>query len=115
MEPRRRGVEYYVDHARSGHPGTGSPGDESGPASRLGPGWLYIVTDDGEPEFTLKRTSADAPGAANWAPVGCPVVAPARGDTRLHGCDVIGDRLLLTLRRDGAPLLADHRPRRRRT
>ncbi len=99
VEPRRRGVEYRVDHARS-----------SGPASRLGSGdgsgWLYIVTDDGEPEFTLRRVRADAPGAANWTRVDCPAVAPARGDTRLHGCDVIGDRMLLTLRRDGAPLLA---------
>jgi oligopeptidase B len=90
VEPRRRGVEYRVDHAR--------PDD--------GPGWLYIVTDDGEPEFTLKRARADAPGAAHWAPVACPAVAPQRSDTRLHACDVIGDRLLLTLRRDGAPLLA---------
>ncbi len=54
----------------------------------------------------MKRTSADAPGAANWERVACEAIAPARGDTRLHGCDVIGDRLLLTLRRDGAPLLA---------
>ncbi|MGN6792787.1 MAG: S9 family peptidase, partial [Streptosporangiaceae bacterium] len=91
VEPRRRGVEYRVDHARSGDGG---------------PGWLYIVTDDGEPEFTLKRAPAGAPGAANWAPVACPAIAPQRHDTRLHGCDVIGDRLLLTLRRDGAPLLA---------
>jgi oligopeptidase B len=91
VEPRRRGVEYRVDHARS---------------ADGGPGWLYVVTDDGEPEFTLKRTQADAPGAANWVPVACPAIAPRRGDTRLHGCDVVGDRLLLTLRRDGAPLLA---------
>jgi oligopeptidase B len=90
VEPRRRGVEYRVDHARS----------------LDGPGWLYIVTDDGEPEFTLKRAPADAPGAADWAPVACPAIAPQRTDTRLHACDVIGDRLLLTLRRDGTPLLA---------
>jgi oligopeptidase B len=89
VEPRRRGVEYRVDHARSD-----------------GPGWLYVVTDDGEPEFTLKRTPADAPGVTHWAPVPCPAIAPQRGNTRLHGCDVIGDRLLLTLRRDGAPMLA---------
>ena len=89
VEPRRRGVEYRLDHARSD-----------------GPGWLYVVTDDGEPEFTLKRTPADAPGRAHWAPVPCPAIAPQRGDTRLHGCDVIGDRLLLTLRRYGAPMLA---------
>jgi oligopeptidase B len=89
VEPRRRGVEYRVDHARSG-----------------GPGWLYVVTDDGQPEFTLKRAPADAPGAARWAPVACPAIAPQRRDTRLHACAVIGDRLLLTLRRDGLALLA---------
>jgi len=91
IEPRRRGVEYHVDHAR---------------AADAAAGWLYIVTDDGEPEFTLKRAAAGAPGAANWTAVGCPAVAPARADTRLLGCDVIGGRLLLTLRRGGDPLLA---------
>ncbi len=100
VEPRRRGVEYHVDHARSGDGGW-----PSGPASRL-PGWIAVVTDDGEPEFTLKRAPADAPGAANWTRVDCPAIAPARSDTRLHACDVIGDRLLLTLRRAGAPMLA---------
>ena len=39
-------------------------------------------------------------------PVDCPAVAPARADTRLHGCAVVGERLVLTLRRGGAPLLA---------
>jgi oligopeptidase B len=90
VEPRRRGVEYRVDHAR---------------ATDGGAGWLYIVTDDTEPEFTLKRAPASKPGAASWTPVDCPAIAPARADTRLLGCDVIGDRLLLTLRRDGEPLL----------
>ena len=40
VEPRRRGVEYRVDHARSAD-------GPSGPASRLGPGWLYVVTEIG--------------------------------------------------------------------
>jgi oligopeptidase B len=107
VEPRRRGVEYRVDHARSaGAPsGPASRLGPSGPASRLGPGWLYIVTDDGEPEFTLKRAPADAPDAANWEPVDCHEIAPSRDDTRLHDCAVIGDRLLLTVRRDAAQLL----------
>jgi oligopeptidase B len=91
VEPRRRGVEYRVDHARA----------DDGSA-----GWLYIVTDDTEPEFTLKRAAAGKPGAATWTAVDCGAIAPARGDTRLVGCDVIGDRLVLTLRRDGEPLLA---------
>ena len=91
VEPRRRGVEYRLDHARA----------DDGAA-----GWLYVVTDDTETEFTLKRAPAGQPGAANWTPVDCGAVAPARGDTRLLGCDVIGDRLLLTVRRGGEPLLA---------
>jgi hypothetical protein len=52
------------------------------------------------------RAPAGGPGAANWTAVDSPAVAPARSDARLLGCDVIGDRLLLTLRRDGEPLLA---------
>jgi oligopeptidase B len=92
VEPRRRGVEYWVDHARS--------------ADNAAAGWLYVATDDDEPEFALKRAPGDSPGAANWVNVACPAVAPARADTRLYGCDVIGDRLLLTLRRDGDRMLA---------
>ncbi|HVB45483.1 MAG TPA: prolyl oligopeptidase family serine peptidase [Streptosporangiaceae bacterium] len=91
VQPRRRGVEYRVDHARS-------------PVGTAG--WLYIVTDDGEPEFTLMRAPADAPGAENWTRVDCAALAPARGDTRLLRCDVVGEHLLLTLRRDGEQVLA---------
>jgi oligopeptidase B len=106
VEPRRSGVEYRVDHARQvKRPRDGLSGTRA-PANTGGAGWLYIVTDDTEPEFTLKRAPADAPGAAHWTPVDCPAIAPARADTRLLSCDVIGDRLLLTLRRDGEPLLA---------
>jgi oligopeptidase B len=95
VEPRRRGVEYRVDHVA----------DPAG-----GPGELLIVTDDGEPEFTLMRAPVNAPGRANWATVACAAVAPARTDTRLLSCDVLAGHLLLTLRRDGGPLLAvaDH-------
>ncbi|HEU5417024.1 MAG TPA: prolyl oligopeptidase family serine peptidase [Streptosporangiaceae bacterium] len=90
--PRRRGVEYRVDHAA----------DPAG-----GPGWLYIVTDDGAPEFTLLR--APAPGGAA-EPVPCATVAPHDEGTRLVACDVLASHLLLTLRRNGSPLLAitDH-------
>lgn len=91
VEPRRRGIEYRVDHAA----------DPAG-----GPGDLIIVTDDGAPEFTLMRAPAGRPGRQNWAPVGCPAVAPARADTRLVRCDVLAGHLMLTLRRGGAQLLA---------
>jgi len=124
ITPRRRGVEYRIDHGRpvnaetgpaAGRPGRDGPDRAGASASGIGPagdaasaraGWLYVVTDDGEPEFTLMRAPAESPGRANWAPVDCPAIAPARSDTRLHSADVIGDRLLLTLRRGGAPLLA---------
>jgi oligopeptidase B len=125
VEPRRRGVEYRVDHARApastewprgGLSDTRAPASTERPRGGLsdtrapastdgGAGWLYIVTDDTEPEFTLKRAPASEPGAANWTPVDCPAIAPAHASTRLLGCDVIGGRLLLTLRRDGEPML----------
>ncbi len=116
VQPRRRGVEYRIDHARpviaktgpagaaTGPAGAGQAG--SGPAEPAPQGWFYLVTDDGAPESTLMRAPADAPDRQNWVPVGCSAVAPARSDTRLLHCDVIGDHLLLTLRRGGAPLLA---------
>ena len=52
VRPRRRGTEYRVDHALAGR---GRPGN----------GWLYLVTDDGEPEFTLMRTRAGGPAGAD--------------------------------------------------
>jgi oligopeptidase B len=91
VEPRRRGVEYRVDHAADP---TGGRGD------------LLIVTDDRAPEFTLMRAPVEAPGRANWTAVSCPAVAPASDDTRLVSCDVLAGHLLLTLRRGGAPMLA---------
>jgi oligopeptidase B len=96
VEPRRRGVEYRVDH-------------ESDTAG--GAGDLLIVTDasdvnGGTPEFTLMRAPVDAPGRANWTTVGCSAIGPARADTRLLRCDVLAGHLLLSLRRAGMPLLA---------
>jgi oligopeptidase B len=90
VRPRRSGVEYRVDHAA----------DPAG-----GSGWLYVVTDDGAPEFTLMRAPAAGPGVGDWTLVACAAVAPARPDTRLVSCDVLAGHLLLTLRRDGSPLL----------
>ena len=96
VEPRRRGIEYRVDH-------------ESDPAG--GAGDLLIVTDasdvnGGTPEFTLMRAPVDAPGRANWTTVDCSAIGPARADTRLLRCDVLAGHLLLSLRRAGMPLLA---------
>jgi len=91
VAPRRPGVEYRIDHLA----------DPAG-----GAGELLIVTDDGAPEFRLMRVPAAAPGRANWRPVHCAAIAPARDDTRLLRCDVVGGHLLLSLRRDGSQLLA---------
>ncbi len=90
VEPRLRGVEYRLDHAR--------------------PDALYLVTDSGAEEFTLTRAPLAAPGRDNWEPVDCSAVAPARDDTRLLRCDVLVDHLVLTVRRHGDPLLiiCDH-------
>jgi oligopeptidase B len=90
VEPRRRAVEYRVDHAA----------DPAG-----GAGDLMIVTDDGAAEFTLMRAPVSAPGRPNWVPVDCPAVGPAQAGTRLLTCDVFADRLLLSVRRAGSPML----------
>jgi oligopeptidase B len=94
VEPRRRGTEYRIDHARAAD----------------GPGTIYIVTDSGEEEFTLRRSPVTAAGRAGWSSVQCPEIAPARADTRLHGCRVLADHLVLTVRRDGSQMLVtcDH-------
>lgn len=94
VEPRRRGVEYWVDH------GSDPQGD------RAGPGELYIVTNDEAKEYRLVRAPVSSPGRSSWRELACPAVYPARVDTRLLGCDVFAHHLLLTLRRGGSPLLA---------
>ncbi len=121
VRPRQRGREYHVDHARGAGAAGGRKAGSTGPAAhspREGDGagapsvqandlgWLFIVTDDGEPEFTLKKAVVGQDGVGGWQAVDCPAVAPARADTRLLSCAVVGDRLLLTLRRGGRVLLA---------
>jgi oligopeptidase B len=108
VRPRRRGTEYHVDHARPlSQPGGEPAGSMTRPTPSVMPemGFIYLVTDEDEPEYSLKRAGVGA-GVGDWVPADCPAVAPARADTRLHRCAVVGDRLVLTLRRAGAPLLA---------
>ncbi|MGI8572090.1 MAG: S9 family peptidase [Solirubrobacteraceae bacterium] len=95
VEPRRSATEYWVDHAREDVAGKGT---------------LYVVTDSGAPEFTLMRAPLADPGRHSWRRVESAAIAPARSDTRLLRCDVFENHLLLTLRREGAPLLTitDH-------
>src|SRR5579875_1481047 len=76
-----------------------------------GPGRRHAVPGD---QRRRGRVPADARTGggprAGGAEVACAAIAPARADTRLHACDVFRDRLLLTLRRSGSPLLAIARP-----
>jgi oligopeptidase B len=99
VEPRRRGVEYRIDHLADAV-------SDTVPDSKCRLGTLLIVTDDGAAEFRLMRAPVAAPGRDNWVQMHCESVAPARNDTRLVSCDVLAGHLLLTLRRAGAPLLA---------
>lgn len=95
VDPRRRGTEYRVDHAR-------------GAVARAGS--LYLVTDEHEPEFGLMTAPLATPARGAWQPVDCSAIAPARDDTRLVECDVLAKHLVLTIRRRGEVLLAiaDH-------
>jgi oligopeptidase B len=79
VAPRRRGVEYRVDHG----------GDD-----------LFVVTNHGAVEFQLMRAPLAATGGPQWTEV-----FAARLGERLHACHVLAEFLLLELRRDGAPLL----------
>jgi oligopeptidase B len=84
VQPRRKGVEYRVDHAREANE-------------------LFIVTNAGAEEFRLMRAPVPSPGAdapSPWTEVG-----PARDGERLRACHVLAGFLVLDLRRDGFALL----------
>jgi oligopeptidase B len=87
-EKRKRGTEYYADHA-------------DGP----GGGELYLVTNAGAAEFRLVRAAVTAPGAAPWPGLSwAEVIGPAE-DTRLVRCDVFGRYLVVEQRRGAATQL----------
>ncbi len=87
-EKRKRGTEYYADHA-------------DGP----GGGELYLVTNAGAAEFRLVRAPATAPGAGPWSELSwTEVIGPAE-DTRLVRCDVFGRYLVVEQRRGAATQL----------
>jgi oligopeptidase B len=87
VEPRRPGVEYHVEHGRLA-------GDDV----------LLIVTNDGAPEFRLMRTPLVSPGRESWTEL-----LPYDAAERIHRIDAFAGHLLLTLRRDGQPMLRAHR------
>jgi oligopeptidase B len=84
VEPRRRGVEYDVEHAR-----TASGRDV-----------LLLLTNDGATEFRLMEAPLATPGREHWHER----VAENPAE-RLHAVDAFADALVLSLRRDGSPCL----------
>jgi oligopeptidase B len=72
---RRQGVEYSVSHH----------GDD-----------LYVLANDGAPNFALWKAPTADPGPANWTPV-----IEHRDDTRLDGVEAFAGHLVVHLRRGG--------------
>jgi oligopeptidase B len=79
VEPRKPGVEYRCEHART------PAGDR-----------LFIVTNDGAEEFRLMVAPLDEPARANWTEV-----VAEDPDERLYSVTAFADHLVTTLRRDG--------------
>ncbi|GAB4048244.1 S9 family peptidase [Catellatospora paridis] len=79
VAPRRKGVDYTVDHAD---------------------GRLVIVTDDGAPEFRVMSAPVETPGPEHWTEL----LAPRPGE-RITACHALRRHWLVELRRDGFPLL----------
>lgn len=79
VRPREAGIEYEVEHS-------------------ISPDEFLIVTNHGAVEFRLM--AARVQPAGEWIEV-----AAARPGERLVRTDVLADHLILTLRRDGFPLL----------
>ncbi len=76
VEPRRSGVEYSCEHART------DDGDV-----------LYVVTNDQAVEFRLMVAPLKEPGRANWREV-----VPEDPSRRLHSVDAFDGWLVLTYR-----------------
>ncbi len=74
IAPRRQGVEYEVEHDRSGR--------------------FLILHNDGAEDFALAWTPQDAPG--EWREL-----IPHSPGTRLLGVDAFGDHVVVSLRQDG--------------
>ncbi len=84
VEPRRRGVEYDVEHARS----------------EVGQDMLLLLTNDGATEFRVMEAPRATPGREHWQER----IAENPAE-RVHAVDAFADALVLSLRRDGSPCL----------
>jgi len=83
VEPRRKGIEYAVDHV---------PGDDGGT--------LVIVTNDGAEEFRVVTAPVAAPGRDQWREA-----LPAAAGERVLAVDAFRAHVVITLRHDGLPWL----------
>jgi oligopeptidase B len=93
VEPRRPGVLYFVSHAPLAGGAAGTDDSVNGEA-------LLIVTNDDAQEFRLMSTPVRRPGRASWTEL----IAEDPAE-RLAAADVFAGYVVLTVRRDGAPLL----------
>ena len=84
VEPRRRGVEYDVEHA---HLASGRD-------------VLLLLTNDGATEFRLMEAPLATPGREHWHER----IAENPAE-RVHAVEAFADALVLSLRRDGSPCL----------
>ena len=84
VEPRRRGVEYDVEHARLAS----------------GRDVLLLLTNDGATEFRLMEAPLATPGREHWHER-----IAENPSERLHAVEAFADALVLSLRRDGSPCL----------
>jgi oligopeptidase B len=79
VEPRRDGMEYYIDHRN---------------------GLFYIRANDAGRNFRLVTAPVEAPGRANWKEL-----VPHRADVMLEDADLFADFYVACERRDGLPHL----------
>jgi oligopeptidase B len=75
VEPRRQDVEYFVAHH----------GDD-----------VYVLANDGAPNFALWRAPTATPGRDHWEPV-----IEHRDDTRLEAVEAFASHLVVPLRKAG--------------
>jgi oligopeptidase B len=87
VEPRRKGVEYFVEHART------PAGDR-----------LFIVTNDGAEEYRLMSAPLDAPAASKWTEA-----LPAQPGERLRAATAFAGHVVLSVRREVRLSLRAHR------
>jgi oligopeptidase B len=93
VEPRRRGLEYRVEHAAYGiRPGQ----PEADPTVDR----LLIVTNHEAPEFRLMVAPASSPGVARWRPF-----LPYDPSQRLYTVDAFADFVVVSLRAGTLPYL----------